>query len=401
MRFTGTRLVAAVLALLATVGVTPVSAQKATAPGRVVVVRVVAVRQTSTLSKVTVTVELPAANGSAITSTQVNGGNGYVCTIRGEGRSCTMNRVNKNMGLYISAQSRNRVGAGPRSATVNFAPVNGRWLRAGYTPNGTKYPAKVSMTGRSRVLQQGVQRWSKFQPLKPSGISSASVRGAGLPRTSPPTVVFRTEGVVGLALPATGATGSGLLAVNRDGTVVDAVQTGTANVRDFYSAPNNKFYVVFNTAIPLYAGGPNCILAEVDIDSGNPVCVDPQMISVTTVFGMASFYGMTGGNGPIQFDDAGNVYYVGVASQVGGPGSLTLRKRVNGVVSTLMSDNIQIRDFVVLGNGSVLVSGSTTSTNTSWVRKVSAAGALTNISSTMTSTFMKKFADGKIGRAHV
>lgn len=398
MKFTRIKVgaVALALALVTAVGVTPVSAAKAKAPGRVLIVRVVAVKQTSKLSKVTVTVELPPANGSAITSTQVNGGNGYTCTIKGRGRSCTMYRVRSSVGVYISAQSRNKVGTGPRSSTVSLGPFNGRWLRAGYTPNGTKYPTRITMTANARVLQQGVQRWSKFQPIKQSGVTAASIRMAGLAQTNPPTVVFRTSGVVGLALPATGATGSGLLAVNRDGTVIDAVQTGTANVRDFYSAPNNKFYVVFNTAIPLYTGGPNCILAEVDADSGNPVCVDPQMTSVTTLFGMGLFYGMTGGNGPIQFDDAGNIYYVGVASQVGGPVSLTLRKRVNGVVSTLIADNIQIRDFVVLGNGSVLVSGSTSSTMTSWVRKVSPSGALTNISSTTTSTFMKKFADGNI-----
>ena len=382
------------------VGATTVSAAKAKAPGRAVIVRIISTKQTRSLSKVTITVELPPANGSPIIETVVSG-NGRKCVIKKNARSCTVYRVESNVGFPWRAQSRNKVGKGPVSSRVDFMVRNGRWLRSGYTPKGLKYPARVVNTASSRILQQGsgVQKWSKFQAIRQSGITAASVRIASLPQTNPPTITFRTSGVIGLALPTSNSTGSGLLAVNRDGTVIDAVQSGTASIRDFYSAPNNKFYVVFSSARPLYTGGPNCVLAEVDADSGNPVCVDSQISSVTTMLGMNGFYGMSGGNSPIQFDNAGNIYYVGfVTPSANTPigGMVTLRKNVNGTVSNLISDNVTIRDFVVLGDGTVILSGTTTSTQTSWVRKISPSGSLSNLSATNPSTFLKKFADGNV-----
>ena len=382
------------------VGATTVSAAKAKAPGRAIIVRIISTKQTRSLSKVTITVELPPANGSPIIETVVSG-NGRKCVIKKNARSCTVYRVESNVGFPWTAQSRNKVGKGRVSSRVDFMVRNGRWLRSGYTPKGLKYPARVVNTASSRVLQQGsgVQKWSKFQAIRQSGITAASVRIASLPQTNPPTITFRTSGVIGLALPTSNSTGSGLLAVNRDGTVIDAVQSGTASIRDFYSAPNNKFYVVFSIARPLYTGGPNCVLAEVDADSGNPVCVDSQISSVTTMLGMNGFYGMSGGNSPIQFDNAGNIYYVGfVTPSANTPigGMVTLRKNVNGTVSNLISDNVTIRDFVVLGDGTVILSGTTTSTQTSWVRKISPSGSLSNLSATNPSTFLKKFADGNV-----
>ena len=382
------------------VGATTVSAAKAKAPGRAIIVRIISTKQTRSLSKVTITVELPPANGSPIIETVVSG-NGRKCVIKKNARSCTVYRVESNVGFPWRAQSRNKAGKGPVSSRVDFMVRNGRWLRSGYTPKGLKYPARVVNTASSRILQQGsgVQKWSKFQAIRQSGITAASVRIASLPQTNPPTITFRTSGVIGLALPTSNSTGSGLLAVNRDGTVVDAVQSGTASIRDFYAAPNNKFYVVFSSARPLYAGGPNCVLAEVDADSGNPVCVDSQISNVTTMFGMNGFYGMSGGNSPIQFDNAGNIYYVGfVTPSANTPigGMVTLRKNVNGTVSNLISDNVTIRDFVVLGDGTVILSGTTTSTQTSWVRKISPSGSLSNLSATNPSTFLKKFADGNV-----
>ena len=382
------------------VGATTVSAAKAKAPGRAIIVRIISTKQTRSLSKVTITVELPPANGSPIIETVVSG-NGRKCVIKKNARSCTVYRVESNVGFPWTAQSRNKVGKGPVSSRVDFMVRNGRWLRSGYTPKGLKYPARVVNTASSRILQQGsgVQKWSKFQAIRQSGITAASVRIASLPQTNPPTITFRTSGVIGLALPTSNSTGSGLLAVNRDGTVIDAVQSGTASIRDFYSAPNNKFYVVFSIARPLYTGGPNCVLAEVDADSGNPVCVDSQISSVTTMLGMNGFYGMSGGNSPIQFDNAGNIYYVGFVTPSGNTpigGMVTLRKNVNGTVSNLISDNVTIRDFVVLGDGTVILSGTTTSTQTSWVRKISPSGSLSNLSATNPSTFLKKFADGNV-----
>ena len=379
-------------------GAHQVSAAKPKAPGKPTIVLVETKRVNAKYMKMTFTVELPSANGSPILSTTVSSDGNLKCTMKKSARTCTIARVRSNMYYRWSAQSRNKVGAGARSSRLNMNTSVGRWLRPGYTPTGIKYPAPVSRTANTRVLQGSGSKWSKFQAIKASGVTAAAVRSASLPSATVPTVTFLTSGVVGLALPSTGPTGSGLLAVNRDGTTVDAIlsSTGPTSVRDFYAAPNNKFYVVFNTARSLYDGGPNCILAEVDADSGNPVCVDSQITSVTTSYGL---YGAASANSPIQFDQQGNIYYVGVVASSGqnpGPMMATLRKSVNGVVTSLVSDNAQIRDFVVLDDGNVLMSGTTTSTQTSWVRRVAPDGALSNVSASSQSSFLRKFADGNV-----
>lgn len=379
------------------VGTHQASAAKPRVPGKPVIVRIDTKRVSSKYMKLTFTVEMPSANGSPILSTTVSSHGNLKCTIKKSSRSCSIARVRTNTYYRWVAQSRNKLGTGAKSSAVNFNTSAGRWLRPGYTPNGTKYPALVSRTANTRVLQGNGTKWSKFQAIKSSGITASSVRAASLPTNNAPTVTFLTSGVVGLALPSAGGTGSGLLAVNRDGTTVDAVlsSTGQTSIRDFYAAPNNKFYVVFNTARTLYAGGPNCILAEVDADSGNPVCVDSQITSVTTTYGM---YGGYVANNPIQFDQQGNIYYVGTVASSGqnpAPMMATLRKSVNGAVTSLISENAQIRDFLVLEDGNVLMSGTTTSTQTSWVRRVSPEGALAAVANG-TAMFMRKFADGNV-----
>lgn len=403
MKFTKIKVGIAALLLFSTAGVSDVAAAKAKVPGKPTIVRIDSTKVSSKYVKMTFTIELPSANGAPILGTTIStSGTNLKCTIKKSNRSCSIARVRINGYYRWTAQSRNKVGFGAKSARLNISTNVGRWLRPGYTPNGTKYPALVSRTTNTRVLQDAqrnnqVQKWSKFQAIKPSGITAASVRAASLPSTNTPTVTFLTSGVVGLALPASGASGSGLLAVNRDGSTVDAVlsSTGQTSIRDFYAAPNNKFYVVFMSARPLYNGGPNCILAEVDADSGNPVCVDSQITSVTTTYGM---YGTGSANSPIQFDRQGNIYYVGTLApgQSPGPMMATLRKSVNGVVTSLISDNVQIRDFVVLDDGNVLMAGTTTSTQTSWVRRVSPDGSLSNVSASTSSMFLRKFADGNV-----
>ncbi|MCX6601999.1 MAG: hypothetical protein NTV52_00185, partial [Acidobacteria bacterium] len=83
-------------------------------------------------------------------------------------------------------------------------------------------------------------------------------------------------------------------------------------------------------ASPLVSGGPNCVLAEVNTDTGIPTCVDSEMTSVS--MGLGAMFGMGNGNGPIQFDNAGNIYYTGTSTGY----TFTLRKSVNGVVTPLV-----------------------------------------------------------------
>jgi hypothetical protein len=110
------------------------------------------------------------------------------------------------------------------------------------------------------------------------------------------------------------------------------------------------------------------------------------------------YYGTNNGNPPIQFDDAGNIYYAATLPLQGSmPAStLTLRKYVNGSITNLVNENMILRDFIVLGDGTVVISGTTSSTTTSWVRKISPSGSLTSLVSGASANFIRRFADGNV-----
>ena len=141
--------------------------------------------------------------------------------------------------------------------------------------------------------------------------------------------------------------------------------SGSADVRQFFIAPDDKVYVVFtqpiNLSDPTKWDGPKCLLAEVDRATGVPSCVDGTLSMIN--------WSYPGDNPPIQFDAAGAVYYSGRTMT----GGTVLRKYLNGISTDLVSDNIQLQHFLVLPNGDVLLSGSSTS---SWLRRLTASGSL-------------------------
>lgn len=384
-----TRMALGVTLIVGMVGVSNASAAKVKKPGQAKIVKISSVSFPKTKKlNVTFIIELPASNGgSPITSSVVSGGK-YSCTMKKTARTCTIKNISWNDFPRYSVVSKNKVGAGPTSDKVRFGRTSGTWLRSGYSPQGNKYPGAVVKIGNSRVISTQSVKWSKFQAIKRSNVASATARR---PQVGPSDVIFQTSNAVGIALPATGSAGSGLLAVNRDGTVVDAVSNGTAPIQDFYSAPNYRVYVTFRTATALTLGATPCVLAEVNPDTGVPTCVDSELSSISltpTMFGR--------GNSPVQFDVAGNIYYLGSLNVNGSTPKQALRKYVNGNVVSLINDNITINDFVVLPDGSTLLSGTTASTGATWLRKLSPAGALSTISNTANTSFMRKFADGNI-----
>ena len=116
------------------------------------------------------------------------------------------------------------------------------------------------------------------------------------------------------------------------------------------------------------------------------------MTSINVSMGY-SFGSFMNGNPALQFDDAGNLYYAGVTS---GGSTFTLRRNANGVITNLVNDNITVRDFVVLGDGSVLIAGTTSSTQSQWFRKIAPSGAITNLVTGSQPTFIRKFVDGNV-----
>jgi hypothetical protein len=160
-------------------------------------------------------------------------------------------------------------------------------------------------------------------------------------------------------------------------------------VAQFFIAPDQTVYVVFTQPVNLSDttgwAGPRCLLARVDRATGVPSCVDGTLTWISWTFSGS------GGNPPIQFDATGAVYYSG-STMAGGT---VLRKYLNGSSTDLVSDNIWLRDFLVLSNGDVLLSGSSKSSGASWVRRVTASGSLQSLRGEA-SNFLRVFPDHNV-----
>jgi hypothetical protein len=380
-------------------GITPVAAAAAKGtPPKPVVVLVKTTSQGKNYVKVTVMIEKQVASKVKIIDTKVTT-TGKSCVIRASANACSISKIKVSNGnwLSITAQARNKKGYGPRSSAVRMSSSS-RWVRTGYGTNGVKFPSLIVSTNKSRLLGE-TTKWTKFQALKRKSVNAAGLGQARVSAVDGNLVVFQVGGVIGLAQSASNSTcstssSSCTFGVGVEGTSVSLFATGSATpaVRDFYSAPNNKFYVVFTLSTQLVSDGAGCVLAEVNTDTGVPTCVDSEITSVT--MGLGYTFGPTGayGNAPIQFDDAGNIYYTGQSG-----GYFTVRKNVNGVITSLIRDNVWIRDYLVLGDGSVIISGQTQSTGAGWIRKLSAGtGAITTLVNGTQATFLRKFVDKNI-----
>ncbi len=187
----------------------------------------------------------------------------------------------------------------------------------------------------------------------------------------------------------TATVGSNLQAIAPDGAITDAVASGVAAVSRFLIAPNGKVYVLFssrtNLADTASPGGESCLLAEVNAASGLPVCIDSTLQYITWDQTSSS------ANPPIQFDAAGSIYYIG--RQVSG--NTVLRRYRDGAITDLVNDNIYINKFLILPDGSLIISGTTTSTQVSWTRRLDAGGSLGTLLPT-SATSLYRYSDGNV-----
>jgi hypothetical protein len=203
---------------------------------------------------------------------------------------------------------------------------------------------------------------------------------------------FNIKNAVGLTLKSTvssaavrkSATGSNLQTVDAVGNTSDAVTSGTASIRNFLIAPNDKLYVVFNSKTTI--GTASCLLAEVAKTTGDPSCIDSDLSSISWQDSTTFEFD------PIQFDESGSIYYVGTDSS----GKSALRRYKDGVATSLVTDNVNYLRFLVLSDGSVIIGGSTVSSGTAWTRVVAASGSLRSLVSGDYPRFLSKFPDGNV-----
>ena len=382
---------------LAMGGVSSASAAKVSVPGKPTIVLIQSKKTKGTLYQLTARVEKPlVTGGSPVTSVIVSLSGSHAgksCTIRGKASACTiknisLKKVTPRTVIRVGAMAVNKKGKGKQASQFHLIS-NNLWVADGYKSDGKNFPSPIHRPQTSRVLTANSTKWKKFQGINRNSVTSASVVKQARPQVGNPSVIFNITGTVGIALPdsSVNAPRSGMFAVRSNGTTVDSLVDGslTASVRDFYSAPNGRFYVTFTSRTPLEQGGSPCALAEVNSSTGVASCVDSTIESVALTLMMSD-------SAPIQFDGQGNIYYTGMTNS-----KFVLRKSVSGTVTNIINDNISLSTFIVLPDGSVMIQGSTMSPYSTWLRRVSADGVLSNLvpQNSMVS-FLSVFPDGNV-----
>jgi hypothetical protein len=282
---------------------------------------------------VTVRIALPASNGgSKITGSKVTFA-GKSCTMKNTKTTCTIKGISEGRSLKIVATSKNKKGFGAKSKT-------------------TRYTAGTAQL--------------RFNIRDAAGIAlSSSNRALNGAR-------FATN------------SGSNLLATNASGQVSNAVTSGSAPISKFLIAPNGNLFVLFQYSTDV--NGAQCLLAEVVKETGIPICIDGSLSSVQ--------WQQNQRYKPIQFDSAGAIYYMGNTSN-GSSNKTVLRRYQAGQTTDLINDFVWLQNFVVVPSGGVIVAGTTSSTGSSWTRRINLNGGIQTLSTSNTSS-IDIYADGNI-----
>jgi hypothetical protein len=373
MKFAGSKIAARVSVALCVSGVIAVSSTDAAASSRSVKLstpEVLEITSRSTTSgRVDVVVKItPQTNLRSFRkiSVEVESGTSK-CVVRNASTSCLMKNVKVGQRLKIRLRAKSGKSLSNWSKPVTYKVRAGKVWKS---PRLRPFPPKTDLA-RARVLSSVFTKVSVVQSIsRRSTIKTASVNSDS---PSGSDVVFTTTGVIAYARADSANSGSGLLAVMGDGTTTDALLSGAATIENFYLAPTGDLYVVFQNMIALTQGGQPCLLAKVNMLSGIPSCVDSSLSQIMWARGGSTVKKTP----PVQFDNAGSVYYAGYSFV----NNSTVLRRVSstGAVTDIINDNISLRDFLVLTDGTVLLSGSTNSSGSQWLRRLSPSGAVKNL----------------------
>lgn len=162
------------------------------------------------------------------------------------------------------------------------------------------------------------------------------------------------------------SSGSNIYKLTTAGTIEDIFESVEPIIAStLYIAPDGKLYIVFQSAVTI--GDQPCILIRLGRDNTGE-CVDDGLMQINT-FSVPTK--------PIQFDAASNIYYSGYSSDSKG----VLRKKNTSLSEStdLINDNIQLSHFLVTDDGTVYVAGTSTSTSTTFFRRILTSGSLENL----------------------
>lgn len=176
------------------------------------------------------------------------------------------------------------------------------------------------------------------------------------------------------------ASSSNLKTIEENGALTEAVVSGNITAQNLQVGPTGKTYLSLTSPVDpsdTTLSGDTCAFFEVNEATGVPTCVDNTMRSVHR----------------ITFDNAGNVYYAGTATN----SVNTVLRKWDGVgVRNLLSNEAQLLDFAVTTDGYVAVSGRTAATGSGWTRMIAANGSLSNIFSGAEARWISLYPDGNI-----
>jgi hypothetical protein len=262
------------------------------------------------------------------------------------------------------------------------------------TPPGTSAPTplRFNLSGAIGLALGGTPTANAAavaaSPAARIAPAPAAVAGPTSESVQPDAVAASPQAVA--AQPADAVTPS-LQTVQADGQLAPAVTSGSAPISHFLIGPDGKVYVVFSTPVNLantsqYSFGSGCVLAEIDPSSGAPRCVDSSLSVINWDIGEYH-----GGSAPIQFDSSGAIYYSGSTTT----GQTVLRRFDGSTIRNLITDNVMLNSFAVALNGTVVITGSTTSTGATWTRRVSPSGSLASLANSGVN-FTSVFPDGNV-----
>lgn len=326
-----------------------------TKPGAPTVTSIVSSAPLKNKVNLVVSYQLPANNGGTpILGSEVLA-SGSTCKSSKLGTSCTLKNVKMGKTLSITVLSKNKKGNGPKSTPVSYTVNGTNWAppTAAVIP-----PISSSPTPLTFDLQNATG--IGIVGLNAQSFSATSVGDFSSMQSSQP----------------------GLQVTKTDGSIANAIASGSADVVDVLNGSDGKIYLKILKTNSTVGGVTNCVLAVIERNSPNPECVDPELTDIL-------FQGVWG-NPALQFDEAGNIYYLGYIK-----GKFTLRKKSGGVIYPLVNDNIGVTDFLVLPDGTIFMIGESENVGSRWLRKLSPQGTISNIS-TERVNFVRQFADGNL-----
>lgn len=364
------------------------------------------VLKSKTKADLKITIALPTnVAKNSVSLTEVSVGK-KKCVIKKAKTSCTIRGIDANyMSYMVTAKTKANNKFSKASKKIKFVvnDLTRKWFNPAYRPAAVVNRNLVAVLGSSSgkaTSMQGVKRGARASAMAVPrvGIMSTDAR-----------LTLNVSGAVAFAqFENSSSSGTGLSVISSTGAISEAftenwtpsggpnnVPLMTPKVSKFFVAPNGQIYVQFMMPFPMIDGGTNCSFYSFSLDTGQPTCIDPNLQGMHWFGGwMNQRYTNPG----VQFDAAGNVYYMGYTVSIGQSGAVLRKYNTStGLITELANQNTRIDDFAVLPDGSVMIVGGTNSTGSEWTRIVGSTGALRSVGGPFSATsakFITKFSDG-------